>query len=36
MFAFGAKKREKATINENIEILNFSVLCAKLQFPPKT
>ena len=35
MFAFGAKKREKATINENIEILNFSVLGAKLQFPPK-
>ena len=33
MFKLGAKKREKANINENIEILSFSVLCAKLQFP---
>ena len=33
MFKLGAKKREKAKINENIEILSFSVLCAKLQFP---
>ena len=32
---FCAKKREKANINENIETLNFSVLCAKLQFPPQ-
>ena len=36
IFAFGAKKQEKATINENIEILNFSVLCAKLHFPQKS
>ena len=35
MFVFWPKKREKANINENIEILNFSVLCAKLHFPPQ-
>ena len=33
MFAFFAKKREKANINENIETLNFSVLYGKLWFP---
>ena len=35
MFAFCAENREKANINENIETCteNFSVLCAKLQFP---
>ena len=33
--AFCTKKREKANINENIETLNFSILCAKLQFPPQ-
>ena len=33
MFAFCAKKREKANINQNIETLTFSVLCAKLQIP---
>ena len=36
MFAFCAKNREKANINENTEPLRFSVLCAKLQFPPQT
>ena len=35
MFAFGAKKREKANINENIETLNFSLLYGKLRFPPQ-
>ena len=35
MFVFCAKKREKANINENIEILIFSVLCGKLQFTPQ-
>ena len=35
MFAFGAKKREKANINENFDTLNVRVLCAKLQFPPQ-
>ena len=35
MFVFCAKKREKANINENIEILIFSVLCGKLQFLPQ-
>ena len=35
IFAFGIKEREKANINENIETLNFRVLCAKLQFPPQ-
>ena len=33
MFAFCAKKREKANINQKIETSNFSVLCAKLQIP---
>ena len=32
---FCAKKREKANINKNMETLNFSVLCAKLLFPPQ-
>ena len=36
MFAFCAKKREKANINQNIETLNFSVLYGKLYFPPQT
>ena len=37
MFVFWAKKkREKANIHENIEILSLSVLCAKLQFPTQT
>ena len=36
MFAFCAKKREKANINENNETLNFSVLYGKLKFPPQT
>ena len=35
MFAYCTKNREKANINENIETLNFSVLCAKLQLPPQ-
>ena len=35
IIAFWAKKREKADINENIETLNFSVFCGKLQFPPQ-
>ena len=35
MFAFCAKKRKKANINENIETLNFSVLYGKLRFPPQ-
>ena len=35
MFAFCAKKREKANIDEKIDTLNFSVLCAKLQIPPQ-
>ena len=35
MLVFWAKKREKANFNENIVILNFSVLCAKLHFPPQ-
>ena len=35
MFAFCAKPRDKAKINENIESLNFSVLYGKLQLPPQ-
>ena len=35
MFVFCAKKREKANINENIEILSFSVLYGKLRFRPQ-
>ena len=34
--AFCAKKREKANVNENIETLNFRVICAKLQIPQKS
>ena len=32
---FCAKKQEKAIINKNTETLIFSVLCAKLLFPPQ-
>ena len=35
MFAYCAKKRKKANINENIETLYFSVLYGKLRFPPQ-
>ena len=35
MFAFYAKKREIANINENIDTLNFNVLYWKLRFPPQ-
>ena len=35
MFAFCAKTREKAKINENIETLNFSGLYGKMKFPPQ-